>query len=117
MPLSDIMEEHISSVFFNTDDFAVSATYTAPNSDSGTTVTVMLNVPESSREQEATAIDRRRLTAEVLVPVSEIAEPVEGGVFVINSQSWRIGASNIAKPVEYQDESQLIWRCYVTRKA
>ena len=89
------------SVFFNSNEFAESVTYT-PSGGSGTTITALVFRSEDFQETYVRGPDTAR--AEIWVKKSQVTNPQFGDVYSFDSQYWEMDPS---RGVIYEDDNVL----------
>jgi hypothetical protein len=77
------------SIFFDTDDFGLAATYTVKGGTSGSSVTVVLDqVQDSETTKQSRGEAYYAHQGRLWCQVSEISRPQAGDTFVIGTDTW-----------------------------
>jgi len=90
------------SVFFNTDEFAQSVTYT-PKGGSGTSISAVFE--RDAPFQEAYVRGRETATGELAVKTDDVGTPQYGDTFTIGTEIWDYDAE---RGVIYEDDDVLV---------
>lgn len=112
MTLASLIESDVSDVFFNTNDFAVTVTYTR----GGHTISISAIVEPSLYDNEqalgVTRVETRGylLKAEDLVFGTDTGLPQYGDTITEGSRTYIIPKSKDTVPYEYADENRYIVR-------
>ena len=77
------------NVFFNSEDFGASATYT-PNGGSASTITVLFDKPFNSVPLDTGDVDIESNTPTVLCESSDVASVSHGDALVVNSTTYSV---------------------------
>jgi len=105
MTLASQMISDLTTVFFNTDEFAVAGTYTPP---SGAAVSIEV-LPDYGVGSPMEGMDTLHTSAIFDIMKSDVALVVVGGVIVIGSDTWDVVYAELV-------DDGLIWRCNVSRR-
>ena len=117
--LSDVIADDVSDVFFNTDDFAVSITYTRGNHSAALIAIVEPDLFEQLTTLGATKIEQRSylIKADTLIINGSLTLPQIGDTITEGANVFIVPKGNDRPRHEYADENRLILRVNTTLKS
>jgi len=99
MTLKDQMAADLAAIFYNTDDFAESVTYTPADATPAKTISAIIDYGQGDEYKGA---DSYGVRAVIRVQASEIAQPARKDEVTIGTDTWVvIGADLIADGLEW----------------
>jgi len=95
------------NVFFNSEDFGASATYT-PEGGSASIITVLFDKPFNSVPMETGEVDVESNTPTALCKTSDVSSAAHGDALVVNSTTYHIVGVQADSGSGYQGTTLLI---------
>jgi hypothetical protein len=95
------------NVFFNSEDFGTSATYT-PDGGSASTISVLFDMPFNSVPMETGEVDVESNTPTALCKTSDVSSAAHGDVIVISSTTYHIVGVQADSGSGYQGTTLLV---------
>lgn len=117
--LADCIADDIDAVFLNTDEFAVSITYTRGGQSVDLKALQDSSLFESSNQFGITQTKTKVFLIEVakLILGTVTIEPAKGDVIVCGAKTYVVTAPPGGRPDEYDDDDELLWRVHAVLKA
>jgi len=94
-------------VFFNSDDFGTSATYT-PDGGSASTITVLFDKPFNSVPMDSGEVDIESNTPTALCQTTDVSAAAHGDVIVISSNTYHVVGVQADSGSGYQGTTLLV---------
>ena len=94
-------------VFFNSDDFGASATYT-PDGGSASTITVLFDKPFNSVPMDTGEVDIESNTPTALCQTTDVSAAAHGDVIVISSNTYHVVGVQADSGSGYQGTTLLV---------
>ena len=94
-------------VFFNSDDFGTSATYT-PDGGSASTITVLFDKPFNSIPMDSGEVDVESNTPTCLCQTTDVSAAAHGDVIVISSTTYHVVGVQADSGSGYQGTTLLV---------
>jgi len=94
-------------VFFNSDDFGASATYT-PDGGSASTITVLFDKPFNSIPMDSGDVDVESNTPTCLCQTTDVSAAAHGDVIVISSTTYHVVGVQADSGSGYQGTTLLV---------
>ena len=94
-------------VFFNSDDFGASATYT-PDGGSASTITVLFDKPFNSVPMDTGEVDIESNTPTALCQTTDVSAAAHGDVIVISSTTYHVVGVQADSGSGYQGTTLLV---------
>ena len=94
-------------VFFNSDDFGASATYT-PDGGSASTITVLFDKPFNSIPMDTGEVDIESNTPTALCQTTDVSAAAHGDVIVISSNTYHVVGVQADSGSGYQGTTLLV---------
>ena len=94
-------------VFFNSDDFGTSATYT-PDGGSASTITVLFDKPFNSVPMDSGEVDVESNTPTCLCQTTDVSAAAHGDVIVISSTTYHVVGVQADSGSGYQGTTLLV---------
>jgi hypothetical protein len=105
MTLAAQITSDLSPIFFNTDDFAVTVSYT-PSGGGAQSIKALLDYGDPAAMQ---GMDALNTDAIMDIMASDIPTVTAGDTVTIGSDSWQVIYAKLI-------DDGLVWRCYISRR-
>jgi len=117
--LSDVIAADVADVFLNTDEFAVSITYSRRGDPVALKAIQDSSVFESSNAFGVTQTKSQDFLISVasLVLRGAAISPEKGDVIEMENKTYVVTSLPGGRPDEYDDDNELMWRVHATLKA